>query len=65
MENWTVKDGKSNDSDLYAMIVNDVNSIIRESAGLLLAGESHAVSRQIVSRLAHVYKLYPEKGSMS
>ena len=63
MKDWTIKNEESNDSDLYTAMVHDVNNVIIESASLLLAGGSQAVARQIVSRLAHIYKLSPNDDS--
>ena len=60
--NWTVDiAGRSNNSDKYLRLVDEVDSLIRESAHSLLNGQSHSVAALIVAQLAHKHKLAPVK----
>lgn len=56
---WTEKDGRSNSSDLYVELSNEIGQIIRDSAHSLLAGQSNDVGRLILSRLAHTHGFAP------
>ena len=57
---WTTKDGKANNSDLYKKIAGDIEKWIREDASQLLHGHANMTARLILGRLAHRYKMEPK-----
>jgi len=59
MIDWTSKGNVSNSSDKYKNIVNAVDNLIRESAHMLIAGQTQKVARLIVSHLAHKWNMSP------
>jgi len=60
MNDWTEKDGISNSSDEYKNIVNAVDNLIRESAHMLIAGQTQKVARLIVSQLTRKWDMPPQ-----
>jgi len=60
---WTVKNGRSNSSDLFLRLVKDVKETIKDSAFDLINGRAETVAGVIVARLAHGYGFSPRGGS--
>ena len=58
-QDWTVKDGRVNNSDQFEDLVKHVDELIRGQAHDLIAGRSEAVARLIMAQLAHVHGLTP------
>lgn len=56
---WTVKDGRSNSSDEFLRLIDEVDSIIRDSGHSLIRGKTKSVARLIMAQLAHVHGLAP------
>lgn len=56
---WTMKGGRSNSSDLFVELSDEVGRIIRDSAHALLAGNAQNVGRLIMAHLAHRHGLAP------
>jgi hypothetical protein len=59
--NWTVdpKTGRSNSSEQFEAMVNEVESLIRGSGFSLINGRVGTVAQLIVAQLAHVHGLVP------
>lgn len=60
MSDWTVKDGRSNNSDTFVELAKFVGEIIRGSAHDLIAGRADRVGQLIMAQLAHVKGLAPK-----
>jgi hypothetical protein len=56
---WTAKDGRSNSSDKFQELTQEVARIIRNSAFDLIAGRSETVAGLIMAQLAHNYEVGP------
>ncbi len=58
---WTIdpETGKSNSSELYLSLVQEVERLIRNQAHDLISGNANGVARLIVSQLAHQHGLSP------
>ena len=58
---WTYKNGRSNSSDAFQFLCDEVESMIRGGAHSLIAGNAGSVARLIVAQLAHVHGLVPSR----
>jgi len=59
---WTCDDeGRSNSSEIYQEICRHVENLISGAALDLIAGRADLTARIIVSNLAHVYGLKPQR----
>lgn len=58
-KDWTIKDGRVNNSDQFETLVERVDELIRGSAHDLIAGRSAIVARLIMAQLAHKHGLAP------
>lgn len=58
-KDWTIKDGRVNNSDQFEILVERVDELIRGSAHDLIAGRSAIVARLIMAQLAHEHGLAP------
>lgn len=57
---WTRgADGRSNTSDAYRTLVDEVDALIRSEAHALIHGQSHTVAALIVAQLAHKHGVEP------
>lgn len=62
MMDWTVgPGGKSNSSDRYLELVEEVRLLILGDAHTLIAGRAEQTARLIVSQLAHQHHLEPKE----
>jgi len=60
---WTVgPTGRSNDSEIYRAICRHVESLIRGDAHRLIAGRADDTAALIVSNLAIVWGMRPDRG---
>lgn len=60
MTDWTCgPDGKANTSIAFRLLVEEVDSIIRNDAFGLIAGRSHNTALLIIAKLAHSYGMHP------
>lgn len=57
LNDWTAKDGRSNCSDDFIRLVNEVDKLIRNSAHDLICGDSISVAGLIMAQLAHKHKM--------
>ncbi len=60
-EDWTLKDNRSNSSDEFLALCNEVERLIRDSAFHLISGQADMVAGLIMAQLAHVHGLVPRK----
>jgi hypothetical protein len=64
--NWTQgPEGHTNASPEYQHIVAHVERLIRNDAASLIAGRADITARLIVSHLAHVYGMVPDKEALA
>lgn len=59
MSDWTAKDGRSNSSDEFNRLVQEITLLIRESAYMLIIGHTEQVATLILAQLAHIHNFGP------
>lgn len=60
---WTVdpETGRSNSSERFRTLVDEVEYLIRADASKLIAGRADMTAQLIVAQLAHVHGLVPQE----
>lgn len=57
---WTAdSDGRTNSSEIYLHLVEEIERLIRGDAHMLISGRADATARLIMAQLAHIHGLVP------
>lgn len=59
MNDWTVKDGRTNSSDEFERIADEIERLIRNDSYMLISGRADNTARLILAQLAHVHHMRP------